>query len=414
MNKSISFKQELSQHLNKWFHLIANGTQPHHVRQMMAELECTQSDVILDPFCGEGTTLIEAQLAGIKAYGFELNPFLNFVNNTTTNWDINLKSLDRQLDIVIGKYRDRAKNANLETLKQLNLSIPPINKPFSWWREDVLIDLLILKQTIEDSTTCDNARKLMSLALAAVLVPELSNTRIDEDLLFLTDRTDDKINVFESFSRKIAAMRKDLEQISGMGFTNCARCFLQDSMDLARSPLKDKISCIITNPPYPARYSYAWTTMPHLYFFGYHTKPQEPADLDEKSVGGIWGSATYKLVRGRVCAEHIAVEKHVTPIAETIRSRDNLAANHLIKYFNMIAEHLLAVENLPQKDLRIAYMLGSVEMAGIILETDQLLANIIEDMELGYRISNISNCGSYVESKPQLRQKIVYAWKNSV
>lgn len=44
-----------------------------HLRE--ARLRVTkQGDVVLDPFCGSGTTLLKGYLNGVKAYGCDLHP----------------------------------------------------------------------------------------------------------------------------------------------------------------------------------------------------------------------------------------------------------------------------------------------------------------------------------------------------
>ncbi len=406
----LPFNQHISRRINQWFGLIPKGNHSNYARTMLKKLECTQNDLVLDPFCGSGATLIECQLAGVKSIGFEINPFLRFISNTITTWDIDLKDLRKDLDRIIATFERDRKGGNLETLDRLDLVIPPINKPFSWWREDVLVELLVLKNAINKETSAAN-HALFLFAMAGVLVPELSNTSFDGYQLVQVNRDDETFNVLKSFIAKLEAIIADLADIQSTGVFATSRCDLQDSTDLTPNTISEHINGIVTSPPYPDRYSFTWNTIPHLFFFDYHSSPQEASALDESGLGGTWGSATFKLMRGRTVAAYPVIEKFVEPVAASIRPDDNLAANHLIKYFNLMAKHFLALDKLPQKDLRVAYFIGTTDAGGRIIENDLLLAEVIEGLKLGYRVDSIEDCGAYLEKKPCLRQKIVYAWK---
>lgn len=47
---------------------------PDIPRELISGLGCDKGAVILDPFCGSGTTLLEAQRAGFESVGIDLNP----------------------------------------------------------------------------------------------------------------------------------------------------------------------------------------------------------------------------------------------------------------------------------------------------------------------------------------------------
>src|SRR6266849_1026243 len=63
-----TFKAGLAVGVHRWFRLTPSFG-PDLVREMLFALECDSSDVVLDPFAGAGTTLIECQLNGLTSYG---------------------------------------------------------------------------------------------------------------------------------------------------------------------------------------------------------------------------------------------------------------------------------------------------------------------------------------------------------
>ena len=70
-----------------WYRFVLSFP-PHLVRDYIKKFELNKKNVILDPFCGTGTTLVEAKLAGIKAVGLEGNPFPHLASKVKTDWDL--------------------------------------------------------------------------------------------------------------------------------------------------------------------------------------------------------------------------------------------------------------------------------------------------------------------------------------
>ena len=66
--------------VHRWVPWIA-GYSKHFVADALARF-ATRPSVVLDPFSGVGTTLVEADLAGHEALGFEINPYAAFASKT--------------------------------------------------------------------------------------------------------------------------------------------------------------------------------------------------------------------------------------------------------------------------------------------------------------------------------------------
>lgn len=57
---------------------------PDIPRELISGLGCDKGAVILDPFCGSGTTLLEAQRAGFESVGIDLNPIACLISSVKT------------------------------------------------------------------------------------------------------------------------------------------------------------------------------------------------------------------------------------------------------------------------------------------------------------------------------------------
>ena len=95
--KRSTFLNGLANRVHRWFRLTPSFG-PELVQEMIERLELQKDDVILDPFSGAGTTLIEAMLEGRTAFGIEINPLLHFVNEACLEWDVCPKALRDQLE----------------------------------------------------------------------------------------------------------------------------------------------------------------------------------------------------------------------------------------------------------------------------------------------------------------------------
>ena len=86
-------------------HLYPAVMNPHIARRLI-RLYGKEASNILDPYCGSGTSLVEAKLAGLSADGFDLNPIARLMSKVKTeNYDIGeldqfIRSITEKLDSI--------------------------------------------------------------------------------------------------------------------------------------------------------------------------------------------------------------------------------------------------------------------------------------------------------------------------
>lgn len=402
-----TFKAGLAAHVHRWFRLTPSFG-PDLVREMLGQLECNKDEVVLDPFSGASTTLIESKLEGHDSYGFEINPFLHWVGKTSLNWNLSESALEETKDHIEQEFRSKKKIISFDSLEANGYEIPKIHNPLRWWRPDVLADLLILKKSIIECSPDQEISDFFLLTLAGVLVPDLTNVTLGRLQLHFIERDQDNINVIESFVNHADGMIEDIGNIQRLGIQSNSEIFHTNSVTLEGVSLKKPINCVITSPPYPNRYSYVWNTRPHLYLFDFFSTPKEASALDKETIGGTWGTATSILSKGVIEPSFEFMETSICPVIESIRKEDNLMANYVMKYFNLLAEQIKAMDLLPQNDLRCAYVVGNSRIKGVYIETDVLLGNIFQGF--GYDLQSIDRIRKRHSGK-DLHESIVYAEK---
>lgn len=401
-----TFKAGIAAPVHGWFRLTPSFG-PDLVRDMLTAMDTAPQDVILDPFSGASTTLIECQQHGLTAYGFEINPLLHFVGQTSLNWALDPADLRRALADIAARYERLDRQTTPADLGTAPLHIPPIHQPFKWWRPDVLKRALIIKHAVQHGDIPAPVRDFFRLALAGVLVPDLSNVTLGRLQLHFIDRSADTIDVWAIFAAHAGRMINDVADLAAAGQRTTSTVFHTDATRPGVS-LPHSITRVITSPPYPNRYSYVWNTRPHLYFFDFFDRPVQAANLDKRTIGGTWGTATSILAKGELTPDPPALGAIIGPTADAIRAADNLMANYVVKYFNLVAAQVQAMTPLLAPGARVAYVVGCSRIKGVYVETDTLLGRVFE--VLGYRVDGIERFRRRNSGK-NLFESIVYAYK---
>lgn len=405
-----TFKSGTNKTIHQWFRLTPSFG-PDLVDIMLEDLNHRKGNIVLDPFSGASTTIIQCKLRGIESFGFEINPMLHFVGKTCTNWDLEARKLNEILSAIIEKFKTNKIKFKDKKTEELGYRIPTIFNIHRWWRDDVLKDLLILKNIIKELKEDNSYIDFFMLGLSAVLVPDLTNVTLGRLQLHFIDRSNDEINVIKTFNEHLIKVISDIDILNEVKEYPKCELYHTDATELAAN-IKHKADLVITSPPYPNRYSYVWNTRPHLYFLDIFEGAKEASALDKKTIGGTWGVATSCLAKGIIEPIYPEISNAVLPTVDLIREKDNLMANYVMKYFNLMAKQIVEMEKVVSKDVKVAYVVGNSSIKGVYVATDIILANIFESLNLGYKTDKIMRFRKR-NSGVNLYETIIYASKSA-
>ncbi len=101
--KLVNFSQTSDIPIHNWFY-YQEGFSPILVTRILSKLGMNKPGmVVFDPFAGSGTTLLTAKKSGMKSYGFELNPFSEYmIRAKTTNYS--KEELDKVKKFKVPKF----------------------------------------------------------------------------------------------------------------------------------------------------------------------------------------------------------------------------------------------------------------------------------------------------------------------
>ena len=101
--------QEKDRAFHDWYRFVLSFP-PHLVRKYLVKFGLKPGNTVLDPFCGTGTTLVEAKLLGIDSFGIEANPMAHFASRVKIDWSVNPTDLIAHSKIIANEANNRIKN----------------------------------------------------------------------------------------------------------------------------------------------------------------------------------------------------------------------------------------------------------------------------------------------------------------
>lgn len=231
-------------------------------RALLDSLPNPPDTVVFDPFCGSGTTLVEAQRKGIASIGVDLNPIACLISRVKT----------APTPVGLGNVSLRIANAARANRNPTRWVIPNVDH---WFKEEVqeavasLIDSL---KSVPSGAIYDTLR----LALSSILV-RISNQESDTRYAAVS-KSVGKNDVFDQFllacqkmERALMARDWDLPE---------ARVVEADTLKVGKDLVGRQVGLVITSPPYPNAYEYWLYHKYRMWWLGF-----DPLAVKEREIG---------------------------------------------------------------------------------------------------------------------------------
>lgn len=379
-----AFASNKSLPIHRWVPWIA-GFASSFVRGAL-DRYLPERGVVLDPFAGVGTTLVEAILNGHDAIGFEINPYAAMACRIKlTAYQISVEQLIEQLHNFQVFYNERVAGDYVPT------SSPPegFKGRAEFYSPQVLHKVLILHDFI-NGIADERLQDLFRLAFASTMVrysnysyepslgrrvsagrEEIEDFAVDEAIVDkLTEMADD-IRYFQNHMR-----RQVSATVVNSSFFNYSRHLSSASVDL-----------VITSPPYLNNYHYNRNTRPHLYWLGFVEKPGDLKELEEANFGKYWQTVREKEaigldfeLAGSDLAERLAAIRQLN--AEKGIYGGNGWANYAATYFNDCYRFVQGLDYSLKSGGAALIVIGNSILQGVMIPTDVYLGKIAEALGL--------------------------------
>lgn len=216
---------------------------------LLDNLEIPEGTCVLDPFCGSGTTLVEAQRAGHPSVGIDLNPIACLLSRVKTG------PMPKGFVAAVEQVCSSATAMG-------SPEKPPIPNIDHWFAEDIQDAINRILLGIDDAP--EPTQEALKLALSSIVVKV---SRQDSDTRYAAVEngfvSEDVRRLFRSAAFSIhKALR------SRAGTLPEASVIESDILDVQPNLIENPVGLIVTSPPYPNAYEYWLYHKYRMYWLG--------------------------------------------------------------------------------------------------------------------------------------------------
>lgn len=378
-------QEDLSIH--DWYRFVLSFP-PHLVRQYIDSFGIDNHNIVLDPFCGTGTTNVECKKLGIRSWGIEASPITHFASKTKSTWVSDVSTLVIEAKHIVEEAKHRLDSANeFRTLSDeqnkliLKNSISP----------EPLHQVLVLRDTIIDAHSVYNDYYL--LALAKHIVFSYSNLKFGPEV-GISRTKKDHVDVLEIWLSEIYKIQQDL--LENRQFAEITTDItLGDSRIVDCPKYLKSIDCVITSPPYPNEKDYSRTTRLESVILGFIRDKEDLRSIKK----GFIRSNSKNVYRNDSDAKYVQNIQSINSLSEEIERKrielgktsgfEKLYSSVVKLYFGGMAKHLLAIKPFLKDGARLAYVVGDqASYFQIPIRTSELLGEVAESIG-NYKVDRI-------------------------
>lgn len=322
---------------------------------------------VLDPFCGSGTTLVEAKLSGRNSFGVDINPFAKLLTKVKTKPldSEKLKALFKEVmgDILYGK-------AEVRTLK-----FPDIDY---WFSPRAQRKLTIIKEAVGKIEEPDY-RDFFKVCFSAIIRkcsyadPRISPACKSKRMRTLIQNGWEP-PVFELFEKVTCmnisrhqefAEKNDPEVFAKVIGKNAKEVILED----------EAVDLVITSPPYINAQKYVRSTKLEIYWLDLLTK-EELRELDRQLIGTE--RAKFEEYES-LDFSNLTDFKKLNLMLENLAKIDRRRAYIVYKYFLEMDKVFSEIHRVLKKRGHFVLVIGNNRFYGVVFPSSEILVDMAKE-----------------------------------
>lgn len=403
-----------------WYRFVLSFP-PHLVRHYIERFGLTTNSLLLDPFCGTGTTLVESKRLGVPCVGIEAHPMAQFASSTKIDWTANPTALFETAQEIASRtlaiFRRQGladAHASVPANKARLRTLPP--ESFKLLLGDSISPLPLHKTLILVDSIEANCPKryinFLRLALAKALVTAISNLHFGPEVGVAELKRDSPVVL--PWISEIEMIVRDLRQLKQSAKVPAIAHLADSRRTLIRLLEPESVDAVITSPPYPNEKDYTRTTRLESVLLGF-IKNKSDLQRIKKDLVRSNTRSVYKLDDDH---EWIKDHSEIQRIAAAIESRrielgktsgfERMYHRVTKLYFGGIARHLEELRQVLRPGAQLAYVVGDqASYLRVMIRTGQLTADIAKS--LGYELLGIDLFRTRIATatREQLREEVV-------
>ena len=420
-NGAINNLLPVDQPAHDWYRFVLSFP-PHLVRDYADRFELNSDSLLLDPFCGTGTTIVEGKKLGIPAVGVEAVPLPLLASQTKVDWSPNPDSLrshaqyvaERALTLLErdGISDEPDENSSIRSAASLR-SLPEETRKLLLGRSISPLPLhkvLTLIEVLSKQRSSPYFRHEL-LALAKLLPSDIGNLRFGPEVGVGIVKQDTP--VVSSWLSQVLRMADDLHVLTAVN-QSPANAISGDARDIGGLVAPRSVDAVICSPPYPNEKDYLRIVRLESVLLGFIENKLQLRALKKRLVrsntrGVYKGDKDDKWVRSNRNIARIAKEIEARRIALGKDSGFERAYHRVTKlYFGGMARHFQSLSTVLRPGARLAYVVGDqASYLRVMIRTAKLLAEVA--VSQGYEIEGIDlfRTRHATATREQLREEVL-------
>jgi len=364
IDESWNFEEANTKTLTHCYHSYPAMMIPQ-VAARLIEKYGENANLLFDPYCGTGTSLVEANVKNINAIGTDLNPLARLIAKAKTT-PINIQTLD----LYLKDFNDWIFSLRFGIKKNNSFIIPKFDNIDYWFTKDVQIKLAILKHYIDN---IDNEQiKNFFLVAFSETVRESSLTRNGEFKLYRISEKNLKTfnpDVYAIIENKLSRNRKGLISFLNAKKNNSTSKIYSFNtvFNIPKEILPDSsVDIVVTSPPYgDSRTTVAYGQFSRLanQWLGF----QEASKLDNEMMGG---------------KRPIKIEKFgidiLDEIIEQIGNKDEKRVKDVYSFYKDYLSSIKNISKVIKKNGFACFVVGNRRVKSITLPTDEITSEMFK------------------------------------
>jgi DNA modification methylase len=349
------------------------------------------SKLLFDPYCGTGTSLVEANLRNINAIGTDLNPLARLIAKAKTT-PLNIKTLD----LYLKDFNDIIFGFRFGIRPNVTTHIPDFQNINYWFSKDVQLQLSIIKDYIENIDDL-SIQDFFKVAFSETVRESSWTMNSEFKLLRMPPKQIEKFNpdVFGIMEFKLSRNRNGLvsylcaqnnkKAITEIYSFNTVKCIPQEVLP------ENSVDLVVTSPPYgDSRTTVAYGQFSRL--ANQWLNVMDASNVDKELMGG----------KRAQNGHHFDIDILDETIAK-IGNQDEKRSKDVIAFFK---DYELSIKNIAKTIKRkghVCYVVGNRRVKSVTIPTDEITKKLFE--KYGFRhietiMRNIPNKRMPFENSP--------------
>ena len=370
IDNSWDFKNDDTKISNHGFHTYPAMMIPQVARRLI-ETYGKNAKVLLDPFMGTGTALLEAKLHENFqiAYGIDINPLVLLVakvKTTPIDEEVLIKEKNKLIDECVKLQTE-------VNFKQTHIEIPNFHNIDFWFKPEVIKDLAIIKQNINNIYLNDvilqkDVKDFFSVVFSEI-VRRVSNTRNSEFKLYrMAEKTleSHRPNTIKEFKEKAENNIKQMAEFNNDA-RKCEMKILAEDSRLKTSIPSNSVDIILTSPPYgDSRTTVAYGQFSRLSLEWLDFQKNIVREIDKKGLGGI----------PSVDLDNYLNSPSLKIALEAIQNEDSKRAKDVLSFYIDFNKCINELDRVMKPYGFLCFVVGNRTVKGYKIPTDDIIVEL--------------------------------------